>query len=125
MSKNTLFLFLSISLLACNNIKQPNKTTDSTLISKRLSTKQINNSLEGKWCALGDTTSSFSIKKNEIYYYDALEFHKFSLVNDLIKIKFDDYDYDGQIKLIGKDTLLMIGKGKFEGDIDTLLKCSN
>lgn len=79
--------------------------------------------LNGRWCPLKNKEASFSIEGSEIFYYDATASYKISVENGKIHIYFDDYKYDGNIRLIGKDTLIMAGIDKFKGHLDTLYRC--
>lgn len=131
---NLLSLFIFVLLSCTSKYRQgsseklidslyPKNLTDTTSL-KKVSVNNIQEQIQGRWCSIGDTVSTFSINSNEIFYYDASASYKYLLSNDTIKIKYDDYNYQGRIIKKGTDTLIMIGIAKFKGEIDTLFRCS-
>ena len=121
MRKFYLLLLITSVLVSCRNTNSNNekrrKIYKPTLSPNKITRERI----EGRWGPLKDTEASFYIDKREIFYYDATAYSKYSLLNNTIKI---DNGYDGRLKLIGNDTLIMIGMGQYKGSIDTFHRCN-
>ena len=88
-----LFLFYN-----CNTNKGENNPS-TAIIEKIL----------GIWGIVGDENASFDIQKNKFFYPESSKSYKYKIVNDSLKIKYDDYEGAFLIKMKGKDTLVLIG----------------
>jgi hypothetical protein len=64
----------------------------------------------GSWSLAGEKNASFQILEKTIYFLDQPKKYKYSLENDSLKIKYDDYESAFQVSMKGSDTLI------FEGD---------
>ncbi|WP_345107467.1 hypothetical protein [Mucilaginibacter panaciglaebae] len=128
--KNHYHLLLFVFLFIACNSKDHKKTLSSLVdapFKKKIEKKKKKTNiqlLQGKWCSIENSESLFQIDSNEIFYYDATKYFKYTLSNNILKIKFDDYASSSQIKFKGNDTLIMIGLGKADGIIDTVYRCS-
>ncbi len=129
MRKISFCVFSCLLLLGCNNSKNKKSTflVDSTTkkTRKKIEIESNNKILYGRWCGIGDTTSSFQINSDGIFYYDAIKLYKYTLSNKILKIKYDDWTSISSIKFKGNDTLIMTGLGREEGINDTLYRCYN
>lgn len=67
------------------------------------------NNILGTWALAGMENVSFVIEKKKITYPETFTSYKYSLINDNIKIKYDDYTGSYLIKMNGSDTLILIG----------------
>jgi hypothetical protein len=63
----------------------------------------------GTWALIGSENASFDIEKKEINYPETFTSYKYSLVNDSIRIKYDNYTGNYLIRMRGSDTLVLIG----------------
>ena len=81
------------TLSSCNNsrIRERYTITDSTIKKAPLKEQDDNRWLFGRWCGVGDSESSFQIDTNEIFYYYAVKAYKYTLIDQVLKIKLDDY----------------------------------
>lgn len=121
MRKFYLLVLITIVLISCRNTNS-NKEKQHKISKPAHSQNKINRErIEGRWGPLKDTGASFYIDKREIFYYDATAYTKYSLLNNTIKI---DNGYEGQLKMIGNDTLIMIGVSEYKGSIDTFHRCN-
>ncbi len=64
------------------------------------------NKLLGIWTHDTNENATFEIRKDSIYYPDHNGTYKYNLVDDSIKIKFDDFVSVGKIHFVG-DTLVI------------------
>ena len=80
--------------------------------------------IQGRWGGLRDTESNFAIVGDTIFYYDNSEAFHYSLTNDKISIE-DGAESIWKIKMLAKDTFVMIGMGENKGGQDTLRRFKN
>jgi hypothetical protein len=86
------------------------------------SVKNLDKVIQGDWSNLRDTSLLFSIDKDAIFYQVANASYPYQLKHDSITIKFDDDVYHARMKMLSKDTLVMIGTGKDKGNIDSVYR---
>lgn len=89
------------------------------------SVKNLDKVMTGDWSRLGDTTLLFSIAPDSIYFARANATYAYKLKRDSMAIKFDDEMYHARVKMLSKDTMVMIGLGKDKGNIDSVYRNSN
>lgn len=129
--KNILFVVsLYAFLISCNDT---NSASESQIINDSVNTKRqsvvadtsnvvikdtikrsqpksdLANNILGTWALVGMENASFVIEKKKITYPETFTSYKYSLVNDSIKIKYDDYTGSYLIKMNGSDTLILVG----------------
>lgn len=123
MMKNILLIaILYASLSSCNDtnsLSQSQIVNDSVNTKKRSVTtgtmqkpqlkSDLANKILGAWALVGMENTSFVIEKKEITYPETFTSYKYSLVNDSIKIKYDDYTGNYFIKMNASDTLILVG----------------
>ncbi|WP_462265370.1 hypothetical protein [Mucilaginibacter sp.] len=100
--------------------KKDSIQTDSFQTHKSSNGRRL--SIEGKWKGISDSSATISVSGEEIFYYDIGAGYNYSFKHDTIKILFDDYDYQGVISKLGKNTMIMNGLGKFADQIDTFVR---
>ena len=89
------------------------------------SVKNLDRVMPGDWSRLGDTTLLFSIAPDSIYYARANASYAYNLKRDSMTIKFDDEMYHARVKMLSKDTMVMIGLGNDKGNIDSVYRNNN
>lgn len=122
-----LFLSTAIALIACNDETVRNEIPRDTLLSTLVSYEihkndtlkpvtnvktdkdSLNYRVLGIWAAIGEENATFEIKANEIYYPDQFASYKYKLVNDSMKIEYDNYNATFLVKMNGNDTLVFRG----------------
>jgi hypothetical protein len=121
---------LSLVAFSCTNIEQEVSATDhkagdselkseqkdsqrTTTSKDRPSLKEVTDELAagilGTWAMVGMENASFVIETNNIVYPESSASYRYSLVNDTLKIQYDDYVGSFAIKLKNKDTMLLSG----------------
>ena len=130
MKKILLFSICNYTL-SCNNIKSSKQDlpiSDSLNVTKQTVSRDTNsistpiknykkeeskNDLKdkilGTWALIGIEDASFVIEKKKINYPETFTSYKYSIDQDSIKIKYDDYVGSYLIKFRGEDTLVLIG----------------
>lgn len=70
----------------------------------------IEKKILGVWARPGAENANFVIQKKKIFYPDHNKSYPYTIVNERIKIKYDDYTDSFLIKLQGADTLILAGE---------------
>lgn len=111
-ASNTQTIKDSINTRNVDTIKQ-NINSEQQLVSKSDTispqTGLISEKILGIWGLVGDENSNFDIQKNKITYTELFKSYKYKIVNDSLKIKYDDYEGAFLITMKGKDTLILSG----------------
>lgn len=83
----------------------------SKIDSGQKTSSTINNSVIGIWWDVkGDNPSaSFEIQKDKMYYPELFKSYKYKVVNDSLKIKYDDYEGSFLVRMKGNATLILVG----------------
>lgn len=120
--KLSVILVISIALLGCHSSYSGD---DAKAGPRRIyadSIKNLDKVISGQWSRLGDTTLLFAVNGNRIFYGIANTDYPFTLKRDSMVITFDDDIYHARLKMLSKDTLIMIGIGKDKGNIDSVYR---
>lgn len=72
--------------------------------------EQVNANLMGSWSLPGEKNASFQILEKTIYFLDQPRKYTYTVQNDSLKIKYDNYTTAFLVSMKGNDTLI------FEGD---------
>ncbi len=117
-----LIILFTIDLFGCH---QANNGTAFVIAKPGVyadSVKNIDQAFMGDWSNLRDTNLVFTVDKDSIFYMVAHAGYRYKLKHDSITITFDDDIYHARLKLLSKDTLVMIGTGKDKGNIDSVYR---
>jgi len=118
-----LIILFSIALFSCHSPGKDLTNSYKGIPGAAIPMQDLQKDMIGKWATLRDTLLSFSIDTgNNIFYYNANAGYTFTFKQDSMTIKFDDDIYHARIKMLSKDTLIMIGTGKDKGNIDSVYR---
>jgi len=120
--KLTLILIASITMFGCHSSYNGDSAKLAAMGIYPDSIKDLEKVTKGQWSRLGDTTLLFAIDSNRIFYGIANTDYPFTLKRDSMVITFDDDIYHARLKMLSKDTLVMIGTGKDKHNIDSVYR---
>jgi hypothetical protein len=72
--------------------------------------EEVNTNLMGSWSLAGEKNASFQILEKTIYFLDQPKKYAYTIQNDSLKIKYENYESAFLVSMKGSDTLI------FEGD---------
>lgn len=118
-----LFIIISCFCLSCHTkskkeaqITQPDKNNKKASLNKTIQVSNVNENLgsriRGTWTDGSTQNASFDIQADSILYVDNLKSYKYTFHENIIKIYYEDYIYQGRISF-KSDTMLMVSR---EGD---------
>jgi hypothetical protein len=85
------------------------RLTGKTRVVNQHSPAAVMPDLQGIWAGSGDQNASFEIFEGAIYYPEGSKYYGYSVQQDSMKIKYDDYVAAFRITMKGTDTLIFDG----------------
>ena len=99
----------SVSTVTKISLTDTNVAGKKTSIQTREPSNDLATRILGTWALIGGENASFVIEKKAINYPETFTSYKYSLINDSIKIRYDDYIGSYLLRMKGPDTLILSG----------------